>query len=246
MLMLPRQPPEPPPQHLVLQPVAPAVGGFWFGINYPLNIEGTDVCGRWLKYRNRLKQAGGFDYYWNPDNNDWDMMWMGEKALPYLFTEGGHFKECHRWGKSDNHQKVLAIMARVMNHEFEHRKWQPAWGSTEVPAHLEDTFWDWTRVEEAAPGPNHPVFGHHQLTKVPGATRQPLAPRFASPVGAESSVVRKAAGYTMREAYEGRDVYIVGLPELFFFNLHTRTAEDVYNEWLEAEIIIGCKKSEEP
>ena len=98
MLMLPRQPPEPLPQHLVLQP-APAVGGFWFGINYPLNIEGTDVCGRWLKYRNRLKQAGGFDYYWNPDNNDWDMMWMGEKALPYLFTEGGHFKKVSPLGK---------------------------------------------------------------------------------------------------------------------------------------------------
>ena len=128
-----------------------------------------------------------------------------------------------------------------MTHQFEHRKWQPAWGSPKVPAYRENTFWDWTCVEEAAPGPNHLVFGHHRLTKVAGATRQPLAPRFASPVGAESSVVRKAAGYTMREAYEGRDVYIVGLPELFFFNLHTRTAEDIYNEWNEAEIIIGCK-----
>ena len=103
--------------------------------------------------------------------------------------------------------------------------WQPNWGPKEVPAQLEDNCEDWTFIGGRAPGPNHPVLGHPQLTKVPGATRQPLAPRFASPVDAESSVVRKAAG---RSVDEGRDVYIVGLPELFYMHLHTRTAEELY------------------
>ena len=45
----------------------------------------------------------------------------------------------------------------------------------------------------------------------------------------------------MSKAYEARDVYVVNLPELFLHFLHTRHADDIYNEWLGAEIIIGCK-----
>ena len=50
-----------------------------------------------------------------------------------------------------------------------------------------------------------------------------------------------AAGQPMSTAYEARDVYVVNLPELFLHFLHTRHADDIYNEWLGAEIIIGCK-----
>ena len=45
----------------------------------------------------------------------------------------------------------------------------------------------------------------------------------------------------MSKAYEARDVYVVNLPELFLRFLHARHADDIYNEWLGAEIIIGCK-----
>ena len=45
----------------------------------------------------------------------------------------------------------------------------------------------------------------------------------------------------MSTAYEARDVYVVNLPELFLHFLHTGYADDIYNEWLRAEIIIGRK-----
>ena len=45
----------------------------------------------------------------------------------------------------------------------------------------------------------------------------------------------------MHEAFDARDVFIIGLPELFMMHLHSRTARELYDEWLEAEIIIGRK-----
>ena len=33
----------------------------------------------------------------------------------------------------------------------------------------------------------------------------------------------------------------LGLPELFVANLYNRTAQELYNEWLDAEVIIGKK-----
>ena len=53
--------------------------------------------------------------------------------------------------------------------------------------------------------------------------------------------MRKAAGKSMDVAFEARDVCIVGLPELFLRHLHTRTAKELYEEWMDAEIIIGKK-----
>ena len=45
----------------------------------------------------------------------------------------------------------------------------------------------------------------------------------------------------MSKAYEARDVYVVNLPELLLRFLHARHADDIYNAWLGAEIIIGRK-----
>ena len=45
----------------------------------------------------------------------------------------------------------------------------------------------------------------------------------------------------MDVAFEARDVCIVSLPELFLTHLHTRTAKELYDEWMDAEIIIGKK-----
>ena len=45
----------------------------------------------------------------------------------------------------------------------------------------------------------------------------------------------------MSTAYEARDVYVVNLPELFLHFLHTRYADEIYDEWLRSEIIIGRK-----
>ena len=43
----------------------------------------------------------------------------------------------------------------------------------------------------------------------------------------------------LAEAFEAGNVYIVNLPELFLHVLNDRTAGDVYEEWLRAEVIIG-------
>ena len=60
-----------------------------------------------------------------------------------------------------------------------------------------------------------------------------MAPRIAPSEG-EANIVRKATGYSLDKAYEGRDVYIVGLPDLFYMHLHTRAAEELYKEWMKS------------
>ena len=50
-----------------------------------------------------------------------------------------------------------------------------------------------------------------------------------------------AAGQPMSTAYEARDVYVVNLPELFLHFLHSRYADEFYDEWRRSEIIIGRK-----
>ena len=41
--------------------------------------------------------------------------------------------------------------------------------------------------------------------------------------------------------YESRDVFITSLPELFCENIDRHDAATLYEEWLKAEITIGCK-----
>ena len=36
-------------------------GGFWFGINYQIEIEGPDVCGRYLYAKRELQRSGEID-----------------------------------------------------------------------------------------------------------------------------------------------------------------------------------------
>ena len=132
--------------------------------------------------------------------------------------------------------RVRAVMAWVHEHEFEHRAWMPSWGEEKRPA-VGGTSKDWKLYVGSAPSPDHTVFGHAQLQRSIGYTSARTAPA----VGGETSIVRKATGKSLDEAFEARDVYIVGLPELFHMHLHTRTAQELYNEWLQSEIIIGKK-----
>ena len=159
--------------------------------------------------------------------------------MPKLFHKGGHFNQKHQWDGRSEEQRVLAIMDWVQEHNFEHRAWMTAWGQQKEPE-VEGTSEDWTIYYKPAPSKDDPVFGHAQLQKSIGYTarytRQPLAPAYG-----ESSIVRKVTGKQLDEAYEGRDVYIVGLPELFYMHLHTRTAHELYKEWMKSEVIIGQK-----
>ena len=54
-----------------------------------------------------------------------------------------------------------------------------------------------------------------------------------------STIVWRSAGQPLTVAYEARNVFITSLPEVLLLHLHTRTAERVYEEWLQCEVIIG-------
>ena len=54
-----------------------------------------------------------------------------------------------------------------------------------------------------------------------------------------STLVRPAVGGP--EFHDGRDAFVISLPELFVMVFDSRVAGDVYEEWLQADIIIGKK-----
>ena len=143
---------------------------------------------------------------------------------------GGFFGKAQYKGCCEEEVRVRAIMASVTEHEMEHRAWMPQWGEPAVGGSQ-----DWHVHDEPAPHPDHPFFSQAQLQRSAGYSKGIPA------VGGESTIVRKTAGKPMDAAFEARDVYIVGLPELFMMHLHTRTAKELYDEWLQAEIIIGRK-----
>ena len=59
--------------------------------------------------------------------------------------------------------------------------------------------------------------------------------------GFGSTIVRRSAGQPLAAAYEARSVFITSLPEVLLLHIDkgTGTAEQVYQQWLECEIIIG-------
>ena len=57
--------------------------------------------------------------------------------------------------------------------------------------------------------------------------------------GSGSTIVRRSAGQQFAATYEARNVFITNLPEVLLFHMHQRTAEKVYQEWQQCEVIIG-------
>ena len=62
--------------------------------------------------------------------------------------------------------------------------------------------------------------------------------------GSGTTLVRKSAGQPFTVAYEGRNVFIISLPEVLLLHMDKCTAEEVYKQWLECEIIIGPRPSQ--
>ena len=190
------------------------------------------MCGRWIRAKNELRLAGGYQDYWNPYQKRYETYWQGIDDLPKLFHEGGYFGRAQQQGCCEEEVRVRAIMALIMEHELEHRAWMPEWGEPEPAVGGSQ---DWQLYEEEAPE-DHPFFSQLHLQRSTGYSRGNPA------VGGESTIMRKTAGRPMHEAFDARDVFIIGLPELFIMHLHSRTARELYDEWLEAEIIIGRKQ----
>ena len=57
--------------------------------------------------------------------------------------------------------------------------------------------------------------------------------------GSGSTIVRRSAGQPLADAYEARNVFITNLPEVLLLHLDTHTAAEVYQKWLQCEVIIG-------
>ena len=137
-------------------------------------------------------------------------------------------------------------MGLVQMHEGEYRRWHPAWGSS--PSGNEE----WQKILQPAAGGSgrgavgaeHPLLSHHQLQLIPITSSPPSdlqsarARQMAMP-GSGSTVVRRSAGQPLAAAYEARNVFITILPEVFLLHMHQCTAETVYQEWQECEVILG-------
>ena len=134
-------------------------------------------------------------------------------------------------------------MGLVQKHEGEYRQWHPEWG----PSFGGNE--DWQKILQPAVGglgADHPLLRHHQLQLSPmtgpmtsssGSDLQ--SARQMAMSGSGSTIVRPKAGQPLAVAFEARNVFIVNLPELFLKHVNTRTAAELYEEWLTCEVIIG-------
>ena len=205
--------------------------GFWFGHDYQLNIDGPEVCGRYIKAKNLLRRIGL------------------HRPLPRVFHAGGD--PSARRGKghtksqplaaSSSDQRVDAVMGLVQLHEGEYRQWHKAWG--DYPGGT----MDWQRFRGPAPLPGHPFWSHHQLqlrpvtSGIPSSLDHARQFRPMSPLQyfTGSTILRSASGKLLEAAYESRNVFIVNLPEILLHRMWTHTAAEVYDRWSECEVIIG-------
>ena len=217
-----------------------------FGIDYPWPIEGPKVCGRYITAKKELKRYGTM------------------VTLPTVFYEGGEHRELrpeHRLrlpaiggggGERGNptplnepNECAHAVAGLVLKHEGEYRRWCPKWGRPTSPESQ-----DWHVIHEPAVGgrvgANEFLLKHHQLqvgavTSSSGSDLQSArqAAQQMAMSGSGSTIVRPKAGQPLAVAFEARNVFIVNLPELFLKHLNTRTAAELYEEWLTCEVIIG-------
>ena len=115
-------------------------------------------------------------------------------------------------------------MGLVQMHEGEYRRWHPAWG----PSPSGNT--DWQKIWQPAVG---------GMTSSLPSDLQSARQMAMAMSGSGSTIVRRSAGQPLAAAYEARNVFIINLPEVLLLHMHRRTAEQVYQEWQQCEVIIG-------
>ena len=197
-----------------------------FGYNYYLHVDGPAIFGRFISAKQELKRLGSV------------------RPLPLLFHSGGDYQKRkdsrrrpgHGHGRggpaqplaSPEEERVQAIMGLVTLHEGEYRKWDPSWG----PMATEEDELGWRRFNLPMPTPEtDPLFFDPQLlcNYEAGGHRGPC-----------STIVRTAVEGPAQ--HDGRDEFIVSLPELLLVHQSTREASALYEEWQRAEVIIHRKK----
>ena len=213
----PARSPPPPLDPLAVGSLHDFPGGFWFGIDYPMDIDGPDICGRYFYAKNEVQ-------------------WSGEQIrLPYLFHG---WRPSQHGGKGDpfwtfRDERIQYVTEMVERHEGEYRRRPRLALSVYHSGETED----WRKLQPLAIGSrgpdlhlDHPFITHRRLQ---------LAPSSAS--GPGSTIVRRTAGQDqpLAASYEARNVFIANLPETFLCSLNTRTVDEVYQEWTSWEVIIG-------
>ena len=141
----------------------------------------------------------------------------------------------------------------MLKHEGEYRRWHRNWGPRGTWEGTSEFLGeDWQKILQPAVGgglvrpglgADHFLLTHHQLQVIPmtssrGSDLQSTR-QMAKSGSRGSTIVRSSAGQPLAAAYEARNVFITNLPEVLLLHLHTRTAEQVYQEWLQCEVIIG-------
>ena len=136
----------------------------------------------------------------------------------------------------------------MLKHEGEYRRWHRNWGPRGTWEGTSEFLGeDWQKILQPAVGgglgADHFLLTHHQLQLIPmtssrGSDLQSTR-QMAKSGSRGSTIVRSSAGQPLAAAYEARNVFITNLPEVLLLHLHTRTAEQVYQEWLQCEVIIG-------
>ena len=200
-----------------------------FGINHRPEIEGPLVCGRYIHAKKLLQRSGE------------------HTPLPEVFREGGgrrpvvggkgKGKKGKVWNWRD--ERVHSVMGLVQMHEGEYRRWHPDWGPSSGVNE------DWQKILQPAVGglgADHPFLRHHQLQLSPMTSSSPSdlqSARQMAMSGCGSTIVRRSADQPLAAAYEARNVFIINLPEVLLFHMHRCTAEQVYQQWQQCEVIIG-------
>ena len=215
-------------------------GGFWFGINYQMDIEGEEIRGRFFRAMEALQRYGE---QLNP--------------LPKIFHESE--RECrHRqpavggrgkgkgamswaapaWTRrvwTPREKRVAAVMWFVSKHKGEYRQWnRQRWGSGGSEA--EGTTEEWRKVGSL--DPDHSLITHRQLQLHPAGPAAVAAPVHGSTI-VRRSVGQPLAAPSYEVSYEARNVFITSLPEVLLRNLYECPVAEVYEEYLESEVIIG-------
>ena len=207
-------------------------GGFWFGHDFQVPIEGPKVCGRYIRAKASLKRHGEHRPLLRVFHAGGD---------PSARKGNGDIKSQPLAASSWEDRRVHAVMGLVQLHEGEYRRWHTEWGALPVYCNT-----DWQRFDGPAPLPGHPFWSHHQLQLRPvtSGIRSSLdhAREFCpmpSQYFTSSTILRKASSQPLAAAYESRNVFIVNLPEILLKRMWTHTAAEVYEQWSECEVIIG-------
>ena len=155
-----------------------STGGFWFGIDHQMDIEGPDIRGRYFHAKNELQRSGE------------------RNPLPYGFhpVVGGYAKGKNHQVLTWRSERIHFVMNLIQMHEGEYRRWHFEWKGRmpELPHSDETDEW-----KQPAIGGRQPAIGslltHRQLQsgKLQGPPMTSQDPGMQMVWGPDSTIVQR-------------------------------------------------------